>query len=187
LEENSNEKNSPVLRSSLSPACYWRPAPWRYRRRAIKINQSPLPAANLRLALTSRTAPVTLEQLAGPLTELASVELAAYDDQANPDQVCCMIGPIRPLRLVTITWRANPLIRGLHLRPNVSPANTNPRVTDRGYPEVSRIVGRDDVQGVVAADFAASKGMTSTYVIHDKTAYGQGIADSSNKEPRKRA
>jgi branched-chain amino acid transport system substrate-binding protein len=65
---------------------------------------------------------------------------------------------------------------------NVSPANTNPRVTDRNYMEVSRIVGRDDVQGVVAAQFANSKGMKSTYVIHDKTAYGQGIAEFYKRE-----
>ena len=60
---------------------------------------------------------------------------------------------------------------------NVSPANTNPKVTDRGYLEVNRIVGRDDVQGVVAAQFANSKGMKSAYILHDKTAYGQGIAE----------
>jgi branched-chain amino acid transport system substrate-binding protein len=60
----------------------------------------------------------------------------------------------------------------------VSPANTNPLVTTRGYPEVNRIVGRDDVQGVVGAEFSAKElGLKSVYVIHDKTAYGQGIAE----------
>jgi ABC-type branched-subunit amino acid transport system substrate-binding protein len=41
---------------------------------------------------------------------------------------------------------------------NVSPANTNPKVTDRGYPEVNRICGRDDVQGAVGAQYAKSQG-----------------------------
>ncbi len=69
---------------------------------------------------------------------------------------------------------------------NVSPANTNPKVTDRGYLEVSRIVGRDDVQGVVAAQFATSKGVKTAYVVHDKTAYGQGIAEFFKRECEKR-
>jgi branched-chain amino acid transport system substrate-binding protein len=60
----------------------------------------------------------------------------------------------------------------------VSPANTNPLITTRGYPEVNRIVGRDDVQGVVGAEFANSEmGVKSVYVLHDKTAYGQGVAE----------
>ena len=64
---------------------------------------------------------------------------------------------------------------------NVSPANTNPKVTDRGYIEVNRIVGRDDMQGAVGAQFAKQKGVTSVYVIHDKTTYGQGLADEFKK------
>ena len=68
---------------------------------------------------------------------------------------------------------------------NVSPANTNPKVTDRGYPEVSRIVGRDDVQGAVGAQFANTKGIKTVYVLHDKTTYGQGIAEFFRKEAEK--
>jgi branched-chain amino acid transport system substrate-binding protein len=58
-------------------------------------------------------------------------------------------------------------------------------VTDREYLEVTRIVGRDDVQGVVAAQFANKQGMTSAYVVHDKTAYGQGIAEFFRIEAEK--
>jgi branched-chain amino acid transport system substrate-binding protein len=44
--------------------------------------------------------------------------------------------------------------------------------------EVNRIVGRDDVQGVVGEEFARTElGVQSVYIIHDKTAYGQGIAE----------
>jgi branched-chain amino acid transport system substrate-binding protein len=65
---------------------------------------------------------------------------------------------------------------------NVSPANTNPKVTDRGYAEINRVCGRDDVQGAVGAQFAKSKGIKVAYVLHDKTAYGQGIAEYFKKE-----
>jgi len=113
------------------------------------------------------------------------VELAPFDDQATPDigvansknivsdpAVLCVVGHYNSG--VQIPSSENYHSANLA---NVSPANTNPKVTDRGYLEVSRIVGRDDVQGVVAAQFAASKGAKTAYVIHDKTAYGQGIAE----------
>ena len=60
----------------------------------------------------------------------------------------------------------------------VSPANTNPVVTDRGYGEINRVVGRDDIQGIVGQQFAfESLGLQSVYIIHDNTAYGQGVAE----------
>jgi branched-chain amino acid transport system substrate-binding protein len=60
----------------------------------------------------------------------------------------------------------------------VSPANTNPVVTTRGYAEVNRIVGRDDVQAPVAETYAKNElGAKTVYIIHDKTAYGQGVAE----------
>jgi branched-chain amino acid transport system substrate-binding protein len=51
-------------------------------------------------------------------------------------------------------------------------------VTTRGYAEVNRIVGRDDVQAPVAEAYAFNElGAKSVYIIHDKTAYGQGVAE----------
>lgn len=59
----------------------------------------------------------------------------------------------------------------------ISPANTNPAVTDRGLPNVYRVIGRDDVQGSVAAQFAYDElRAQSAYALHDKTSYGQGAA-----------
>lgn len=59
----------------------------------------------------------------------------------------------------------------------VSPANTGVLITDRRYPSVNRICGRDDIQGPVGASFAVEDLKASKiYVVHDKTAYGQGIA-----------
>jgi branched-chain amino acid transport system substrate-binding protein len=62
----------------------------------------------------------------------------------------------------------------------VSPANTNPVVTTRGYAEVNRVVGRDDVQAPVAEAYAFNElGAKSVYIIHDKTAYGRVLLNSS--------
>ena len=68
----------------------------------------------------------------------------------------------------------------------VSPANTNPKVTDRKSTAgvMSRVCGRDDVQGPAGAEFAVAKGWKKIYVLNDKTAYGQGIADAFSKRAK---
>lgn len=60
----------------------------------------------------------------------------------------------------------------------VSSSSTNPRVTERGLNNVNRVCGRDDVQGPVGAEFAV-KDLKAKHilVVHDKSAYGQGIAE----------
>ena len=68
----------------------------------------------------------------------------------------------------------------------ISPANTATEITDRGYPNVNRVCGRDDVQGPVGARFAAQDlKLKSVYVIHDKTLYGQGVAETFRSEAKK--
>jgi len=68
----------------------------------------------------------------------------------------------------------------------ISPANTATEITDRGYPNVNRVCGRDDVQGPVGARFAAQDlKLKSVYIIHDKTLYGQGVADNFRGEANK--
>jgi branched-chain amino acid transport system substrate-binding protein len=68
----------------------------------------------------------------------------------------------------------------------VSPANTATEITDRGYANVNRVCGRDDVQGPVGARFAAQDlKLKSVYIIQDKTLYGQGVADNFRTEAGK--
>jgi branched-chain amino acid transport system substrate-binding protein len=68
----------------------------------------------------------------------------------------------------------------------ISPANTATEITDRGYPNVNRVCGRDDVQGPVGARFTAQDlKLKSVYIIHDKTLYGQGVADNFRAEATK--
>jgi branched-chain amino acid transport system substrate-binding protein len=159
----------------------------------IKIaTQSPLSGGQSAIGVDIKNgAELALEQLKAPLESMGfKLELAPYDDQANPDngvanakrivadpEVLCVVGHYNSG--VQIPSSEEYHTAGLA---NVSPANTNPKVTDRNYKEVSRLVGRDDVQGVVGAQFANSKGMKTAYVIHDKTAYGQGIAEFFNRE-----
>lgn len=60
----------------------------------------------------------------------------------------------------------------------VSPANTAVKLTEEGKKTVHRICARDDSQGPKAAIYAKNAlGVKKAFVIHDKTAYGQGLAD----------
>ncbi len=64
----------------------------------------------------------------------------------------------------------------------ISPASTNPTFTDRGMWNTFRTCGRDDQQGKVAGEYiAANFKDAKVAVIHDKTPYGQGLADETKK------
>jgi branched-chain amino acid transport system substrate-binding protein len=64
----------------------------------------------------------------------------------------------------------------------ISPGSTATQFTDRKLPNVFRVCGRDDQQGGVIGKF-----LVETYrgkrigIIHDKTAYGKGLADEVKK------
>ena len=64
----------------------------------------------------------------------------------------------------------------------VTPSATNPKVTERGMWNIFRTCGRDDQQGAVAADYIAKNfAGKKIAVVHDKTTYGQGLADETKK------
>lgn len=64
----------------------------------------------------------------------------------------------------------------------VTPAATNPTVTNRKLWNVFRVCGRDDQQGALAAEIILKrfKGKRIAFV-HDKTTYGQGLADETRR------
>ena len=64
----------------------------------------------------------------------------------------------------------------------ISPASTNPLLTEQGFDNVFRTCGRDDQQGLVAGAFLADNFADARIaVLHDKTAYGKGLADETLK------
>jgi branched-chain amino acid transport system substrate-binding protein len=73
----------------------------------------------------------------------------------------------------------------------ISPASTNPKFTEdaasRGWKTVFRTCGRDDFQGLTAANFIAERFKDKRIaILHDKSPYGKGLADSTRAELAKR-
>jgi branched-chain amino acid transport system substrate-binding protein len=68
----------------------------------------------------------------------------------------------------------------------VSPASTATDYTDKGGKYSFRVCGRDDQQGQTAGEYLAKnfKGKKIA-VLHDKTAYGKGLADETKKNMNK--
>jgi branched-chain amino acid transport system substrate-binding protein len=68
----------------------------------------------------------------------------------------------------------------------VTPSATNPKITERGLWNIFRTCGRDDQQGAVAAAYIVKnmKGKKIA-IVHDKTTYGQGLADETKKAMNK--
>ncbi|MCU4180544.1 branched-chain amino acid ABC transporter substrate-binding protein [Bosea sp. BH3] len=64
----------------------------------------------------------------------------------------------------------------------ISPSATNPKITERGLWNTFRVCGRDDQQGEVAAAYIAKNFKDKKIaIVHDKTTYGQGLADETRK------
>src|SRR5712664_1896472 len=123
------------------------------------------------------------------------VELVPFDDQAKPDvgvanakniiadkDILVVIGHLNS----GVAIPSSEVYKEVNLA-MISPANTNEKVTDRGYANVNRVCGRDDVQGPVGSEFAAQTlKVKSVYVVHDKTTYGQGVAEAFKAEAEKK-
>jgi branched-chain amino acid transport system substrate-binding protein len=139
---------------------------------------------------------LAVEKLKGPLEKQGfKVELVPFDDQAKPDvgvanakniiadkDILAVIGHLNS----GVAIPSSEVYKDASLV-MISPANTNPTVTDRGYPNVNRVCGRDDVQGVVGSEFAhSSMKAKSAYIIHDKTTYGQGVAEFFKADAEKK-
>jgi branched-chain amino acid transport system substrate-binding protein len=68
----------------------------------------------------------------------------------------------------------------------VTPASTNPQFTERGMWNTFRTCGRDDQQGGVAGAYLADKFKgKKVAIVHDKTPYGKGLADETQKAMNK--
>ncbi|MBL6951068.1 MAG: branched-chain amino acid ABC transporter substrate-binding protein [Alphaproteobacteria bacterium] len=69
----------------------------------------------------------------------------------------------------------------------ISPASTNPKLTERGLDNVFRVCGRDDQQGTIAGNFLADNfGGKRVAIAHDKQTYSKSLADAAKVQLNKR-
>jgi branched-chain amino acid transport system substrate-binding protein len=141
-------------------------------------------------------AELAIEQLKGPVERMGlRVELLSFDDQGRPDVAVANARNIvadREILAVVGHLEARAAIPASEIYKEatlamVSPAGTGTLLTDRNLPSVSRVCGRDDVQGLVAADFAAGTLMVkSVYVLHDGTTATQDVAEFFKTQAERR-
>jgi branched-chain amino acid transport system substrate-binding protein len=115
------------------------------------------------------------------------VELAPFDDQGRPHvgvanaktivadrSVLVVIGHLDS----AVALPASEIYREATLG-MIAPAGTDPLLTDRGLLTVSRVCGRDDVEGAVAARFATdSLRAKRAYVVHGEHRSEREVAES---------
>jgi branched-chain amino acid transport system substrate-binding protein len=118
-------------------------------------------------------------------------DLMSLDDQADPKvgttvaqklvdtKVAGVVGHLNSgvtIPASTIYNGANPPI------PMITGSATNPKLTEQGFKNVFRVVGRDDQQGPAIANYlAATVKPRVAAVIDDATAYGEGLANEVEK------
>ncbi len=117
------------------------------------------------------------------------IRLEVGDDQRDPKQAVSVANKMVHTGIVGMIGHFNssasiPASSVYHAAniPMITPASTNPKLTDQGFTNVFRVCGRDDQQGAVAAEFAvAGVGAKRVAILHDKSTYGQGLADEFRK------
>ncbi len=115
-------------------------------------------------------------------------ELMAEDDQADPKlgptiaqkfadaKVAGVVGHLNSG--VTIPASAVYNQAGI---PMISGSATNPQLTEQGFKNIFRVVGRDDQQGPAIAQYLESMKVKKVAVVDDATAYGEGLANEVEK------
>ncbi|QRG67236.1 branched-chain amino acid ABC transporter substrate-binding protein [Brevibacillus choshinensis] len=119
------------------------------------------------------------------------VQLSAQDDQADPKQGVAVaqmlisnpdvVGVVGHATTgASITAAAQYDQEKLVM---VSPSATGSDLTEQGKKIVHRICARDDQQGSKAAVYAKNQlNIKTAYLMHDKQAYGQGLAEEVKKQ-----
>ncbi|MBI5893338.1 MAG: branched-chain amino acid ABC transporter substrate-binding protein [Deltaproteobacteria bacterium] len=118
------------------------------------------------------------------------IELLAEDDQHDPKLAVTVANKLSNSNAAGVIghWNSSASIPASEVYrdrgniPMLTPASTNPQLTERGFENVFRVCGRDDQQGRIAAEFVSKElKIKKAAIIHDKTTYGQGLADEFKK------
>jgi branched-chain amino acid transport system substrate-binding protein len=117
------------------------------------------------------------------------IELITVDDYCAGDQA---VAAAKKLVEAEVAAAFGPLCSGAAIPASkvfaeagilmISPIATSPKLTEQGFRNVFRVIGRDDVQGKIAGDLLASRwGNKEIAILHDGQAYGKGLAGETKK------
>ena len=117
------------------------------------------------------------------------LELVTEDDQADPTVGTTVAQKLVDAKVAGVVGHLNSgvtipasAIYNQAGIPMISGSATNPQLTEQGFKNVFRVVGRDDQQGPAIASYLASEVKPKTVaVIDDATAYGEGLANEVEK------
>jgi branched-chain amino acid transport system substrate-binding protein len=115
--------------------------------------------------------------------------LVAEDDQADPKVGTTVAQKLVDAKVAGVVGHLNsgtsipasPIYNQAGI-PVISGSATNPKLTEQGFKNQFRVVGRDDQQGPAIASYLAGERKPKLVaVIDDATAYGEGIANEVEK------
>jgi len=115
-------------------------------------------------------------------------ELMSEDDQADPKMGPTIAQKFADAKVAGVAGHLN---SGVSIPasavynqagiPMISGSATNPKLTEQGFKNVFRTVGRDDQQGPAIAQYLASQKIKKVAIADDATAYGEGLANEVEK------
>jgi len=123
-----------------------------------------------------------------------TVKAVVGDDACDPKQAVAVANQMVNQKVVAVMGHfcssssipASTIYNDAHII-QITPASTNPKLTEQKFPGLFRACGRDDQQGAIAADFILKKFKGEKIaVIHDKQTYSQGLADATRDELAKK-
>jgi branched-chain amino acid transport system substrate-binding protein len=122
------------------------------------------------------------------------VELLIADDACDPEQAAAVANKLVSAGVVFVAGHvcSHSSIPASRVYQSagvlmISPASTNPRLTDEGGDNIFRVCGRDDHQGVVAGNYLSDIWRDQNIaIIHDGSTYGEGLANATRRQLEKR-
>ncbi|MSQ60207.1 MAG: branched-chain amino acid ABC transporter substrate-binding protein [Betaproteobacteria bacterium] len=116
-------------------------------------------------------------------------EMMGEDDQADPKVGTTVAQKLVDAKVAGIVGHLNSGVTipasALYNQagiPMITASATNPALTEQGFKNIFRVVGRDDQQGPAVANYLVSQSKPKTAaVIDDATAYGEGLANEVEK------
>ena len=174
-----------VLAMGVALVC--RPALAEIHIGAVGPVTGPLASLGEQMLAGARQAVTDLNERGGVLGQKLILHIG--DDQCDPKQAVALANRMVSLGAVFVAGHicSDATIAASKVYEEeaviaITPTATNPKLTDEGGDTIFRVCGRDDQQGAVLGRYIAERFAGKRVgVIHDKSAYGRGLAEATRQ------